>query len=60
VLLSDYSELDFVTLEAPPDANYEENYWSEVPSVHDLFDIVVDPMADPLTSETNYIVESHF
>jgi hypothetical protein len=42
LLPSNYSEPDFVTLDDS----------SEAPSVHDLFDIAVDPLADPLTPET--------
>lgn len=36
---SDYEEPDFISLTEPPDADYEPNYSSSPPSVHDLFDI---------------------
>lgn len=46
----DYEEPDFISLEQPTDAAYENNYSSEAPSVYDLFDLNVDM----LEMEENY------
>ena len=40
----DYSEPNFITLDQPPDSEYEENYSSIAPNIHDLFDFYVEPL----------------
>lgn len=60
VLPSDYTEPDFIILAAPPDKDYEENYSSQAPSVHDLFDIDVYPLAgSPPTPEASEPAEDY-
>lgn len=41
LLPSDYSTPDFLTIDLPPEAEYDGNFSDVAPSVHDLFDIEV-------------------
>lgn len=43
---SDYIEPDFINLNPPPDSEYEQNYSSIAPNIHDLFDLDVDPLSE--------------
>lgn len=59
---SDYEQPNFIKLEPPSDADYDENYSAEAPSIHDLFDYTVDlksqePMETDEIPEEEYIIE---
>lgn len=54
VLPKDYeqADFDFITLNEPPDSEYEQNYSQEASSIHDLFDIeIADPPVEDATEE---------
>lgn len=42
VLDSDYKEPDFINIELSTDIDYEENFSSNSPSIHDLFDFKIE------------------
>lgn len=62
---NDYIDPDFIALNPPPDTDYYENFSTETPSIHDLFDcdIILDDnvqqdtdIADEMLEE-EYIIE---
>lgn len=49
---SDYIDPDFIDINQPPDTEYESNYSTIAPSIHDLFDIDVEPLVRILKNES--------
>lgn len=50
----DYENPAFISLEQPIDAEYEDNYSIEAPSVHDLFDIRIDRLDVHYNNDDDY------